>query len=379
VEPRRIRVLHVVGSLRPGGVETWLLHLLHRIDRGRFAFDFLVHDAPPRQLEPELVALGSRIHRCPHVRRPARYARCFGRVLQEHGPFDVVHSHVHAFSGFVLGLAARHRVPLRIAHSHTTTERPAWLRAPLRACYEAGMRRAIGALATHGLACAEAPARDLFGATWRHDARWQVLRCGIDPALYEPRSGPASGRAALGLGPQTLVVGHVGNFHAVKNHPFLLRAFAALLELEASVALVCVGHGPALVDVRAELSRLGLDDRVLLLGARDDVPALMRDVFDVFVLPSLREGLPLALVEAQAAQLPCVISDAVTREADVPGARIVRLPVAGDAGPWARAILDLACGSRLARRAARSPVAGTAFDIAAGAERLAALYSGARC
>jgi glycosyltransferase involved in cell wall biosynthesis len=140
-----------------------------------------------------------------------------------------------------------------------------------------------------------------------------------------------------------------------------------------------VGDGPALAGVRAELRRSGLDERVLLLGARRDVPALMRDVFDVFVLPSRREGLPLALVEAQAAQLPCVVSDAVTREADVPGARIVRLPLASGPGPWARTILDLAHGSGVEARAARSPVAGTAFDIATGAERLAALYSGARC
>jgi glycosyltransferase involved in cell wall biosynthesis len=372
-----IRVLHVVGSLRPGGVETWLLHLLRRIDRSRFELDFLVHDATPCLLEPELVALGARIHRCPHVRRPARYAARFGRILREHGPFDAVHSHVHAFSGFVLGLAARHRVPLRIAHSHTTTERRAFLRAPWRSFYEAAMRRAIGSLATHGLACAEAPARDLFGPAWRADPRWQVLHCGIEPALYEVSARSALARASLGLGEKERVVGHVGNFHAVKNHPFLLHAFAALLELEPEAALVCVGEGPALGDVRAVLRRRGIADRVRLLGVRRDVPALMREVFDVFVLPSRLEGLPLALVEAQAAQLPCVVSDVVTREADVPGSTIVRLPLASGAGAWGRAILDLARRSGGAGRAARSPVAGTAFDIATGAERLAALYSGA--
>jgi len=375
-DPRRVHVLHVIGSFRPGGVETWLVNVLRHVDRSRFQLDFLVHDAAPCLLEPEALALGARIHRCPHVRRPARYARCLGRVLQECGPFDAVHSHVHAFSGLVLGVAAWHRVPLRIAHSHTTAARESLLRRPARWCYSTAMRRAIDRVATHGLACAEAPAQDLFGRDWRDDARWQVLRCGIDPALFETGERSGSARAALGLEDDALVVGHVGNFHAVKNHPFLLRVFEALLDIHPSAYLVCIGDGPLLAEVRSEACRAEIDGRVRLLGQRRDVPALMR-LFDVFVLPSRLEGLPLALVEAQAARLPCVISDIVTLEADVPGSRVVRLSLDRSVGSWARTIVGLARTAHTGRPAGPSPVAGTVFDIATGARRLESLYSSA--
>ena len=370
----RIRVLHVLGSLRPGGVETWLVHVLRHLDRERFHFDFLLHDTGHGLLEADVAALGARIHRCPHVGNPPRYARCFRRVLARCGPYRAVHSHVHAFSGYVLALAASSGVPLRIAHSHTTAESPAFLRSPARWCYASAMRRAISRLATHGLACASAPAQDLFGPRWRDDPRWQVLRCGVDPADFESVRPFEADRASLGLDREALVVGHVGNFHAVKNHAFLIRVFRALLEIHPRSYLVCVGDGPLREAVEREARAMRLEDRVLLLGPRRDVPALMRGVFDVLALPSRSEGLPLALVEAQAARLPCVVSDAVTTEADVRGASVARLALDEPVETWAGTIVSAGLAGRAAPRAGRSPVAGTEFDVAIGARRLESLY-----
>jgi len=375
---RRIRVLHVLGSLRPGGVETWLLQALAHVDRERFAFDFLVHDASSGSLEPDVVALGARIHRCPHVRNPVRYARCLGRILDRDGPYDAVHSHVHAYSGFVLAIAARHGVAMRIAHAHTSEGPPPLMRSPSRFGYAKTMRMAIGKLATHGLACATTPARDLFGPDWSSDPRWRVLRCGVDPARFESAQPAESVRRPLDLDDDALVVGHVGNFHAVKNHRFLLRVFEAVVDIHPRSCLVCVGDGPLLEGVRADLRGARIHDRVRLLGVRRDVPELMRRVFDVFVLPSRVEGLPLALIEAQAARLPCVVSDVVTPEADVRASAVARLGLDEPVETWARAIVSFGLDHRAAPRVGPSPIAGTDFDIRNGARGLESLYAEAR-
>src|SRR5712692_2020590 len=118
---RPLRVLHVVGAMRPGGVETWLLHLSRYADRSKLAMDFLAHTDKPAAYDAELLALGARIIPCFPSVRPLRYAKQMWRALRVHGPYDVVHSHVHQFSGWALSIAALARVPVRIAHSHLDT------------------------------------------------------------------------------------------------------------------------------------------------------------------------------------------------------------------------------------------------------------------
>src|SRR5436305_11954643 len=106
-QTKQVRILHVLGMMERGGAETWLMHLLRMIDRDRYHMDFLVHIPGHKDYDDEIRALGSAIILCPHTRQPLRYAREFPRILREHGPYDVVHSHVHQYSGLVLRLAQR--------------------------------------------------------------------------------------------------------------------------------------------------------------------------------------------------------------------------------------------------------------------------------
>ncbi len=114
--PKPIRVLHVVGGMNRAGTETWLMHLLRNIDREHYRMDFLVHAAQPFEYAEEIEALGARVIPCLHPTKPWRYARNFMRILKELGPYEVVHSHVHHFTGLPLYLARRAGVPVRIAH-----------------------------------------------------------------------------------------------------------------------------------------------------------------------------------------------------------------------------------------------------------------------
>src|SRR5208283_2990654 len=120
-QKRPMRILQIVSGMDTGGVETWLMHILRRIDRDRYRFDFLVHTTKPCFYDDEIKSLGCRIIPCLHPSRPWQYAWNFFRLLKEHGPYDVVHTHVHHFSGFTLMLAHLAGVPMRIVHSHSDT------------------------------------------------------------------------------------------------------------------------------------------------------------------------------------------------------------------------------------------------------------------
>ncbi len=302
-----------------GGVETWLMQVLRRADPARFEMDFLVTRGERGQYDDEILARGSRVLPCPQPRDPVAFARQFLRILRERGPYDVVHSQVHHFSGFVLGLARCARVRTRIAHSHSDTSALDAAAGVSRRLYLRTMKAALRRYATHGLAASEAAAAALFGRDWRQDGRWRICHCGIDLSPFRDPLDAGAVRAELGLPVSALVVGHVGRFDVPKNHTFLLRVAADVIRREPRAFFVLVGDGPLRERIEREARRLSVRHRVMLTGVRSDVPRLLR-AFDAFLLPSTREGLPLVGLEAQAAGLPVVLTDTITRElAVVPG------------------------------------------------------------
>lgn len=334
-----VRVLHVLGRLRRGGVETWLMHVLRNIDRHRFRFDFLVHSVTPGDYDDEVRSLGSRIFPCPDPRYLRRYARRFRAILSEHGPYDVVHSHVHHYSGFVLRLAHQAGVPRRIAHSHTAPRQAG--RSLARRLYLGLAKSAIRRHATAGLACSSEAACSLFGDAWQADGRWSTLPYGIDLSPFDAACSRPAVREELGLPPDALVVGHVGTFSDVKNHKFFVQVAAEIRRRREDAWFLLVGDGPLRAKIETDIARAGLADRFVLAGSRADVPRLMRGGMDAFLFPSRYEGLGLVLVEAQAAGLPSVFSNRVPREAVVVEHLLRSLPLSEPASAWAESLLAL--------------------------------------
>lgn len=336
---RPLRVLQVIGGTNRGGAETWMLSVLRELDRERFDVHLLVHHAATGAYDAEIRALGYPIHMCVGYRRPWQYVRRLLRVLDEHGPFDVVHSHVNLFSGLVMRVAKRAGVPVRVAHGHTARHGAGADHPAIRAWYEGTMLSWVQRYATLGFGVSEAAAEALFGKKWRSDPRWAVLHCGISLDTFRSGIDRAAIRAEIGLSPTDFVVGHVGRFVEAKNHGFLLRVAAELARLEPSTRLVMVGDGPLRSSVERMSERLGLGDRVRLLGVRKDVQRLLMGVFDVFLFPSLYEGLPLSCLEAQAAGLPVILSDVIAREAIVANGLVTRLSLSCPPRVWAEACL----------------------------------------
>jgi glycosyltransferase involved in cell wall biosynthesis len=361
---RPVRVLHVLGAMDRGGVETWLMHVLRNIDPNEVKMDFLVHTDRPCAYDEELEGLGSRIHFCPTPSNPLQYAINFNRILKSHGPYDVVHSHVHFFCGLVLTLSRFAGVPIRIAHSHNDTSRGDAQGSLLRKLYLRSCRQAIKWNGTARVA-ASAPAADaLFGTAWRSDGKARVLYCGIDFSPFHQPVVSADVRREFGFTPDDFVIGHVGRFAEQKNHTFLLALYQAVLEIEPRAKLLLLGKGPLESSIRDSAERMGILSGIRFAGVRSDVARIMLGAMDVFVLPSLWEGLGLVAVEAQAAGLPTLLSTAVPSEADAGCGLVKFIDLQGDVEPWREQILsELRRSSRLQHTASQLQASHFSVDV----------------
>jgi len=335
-----MRILHVLGKLDYGGVETWLVQVLRHIDRGKYHMDFLVHTTDPGAYDEEVRALGARIIPCLAPSHPLQYALNFRRVLRAYGPYDVVHSHVHHYSGYVLMLAAMMGVPVRVAHSHSAPRSPEAFPGLGRWAYLRTMQAMIGICATRGLAVSAQAGDHLFPKNWRsYPKQWQLQHLGIDLSRFDIPVNRNSLRRAIGIPSEALVIGHVGRFVAPKNHAFLVEIAREVVKLEPQAVFLLVGDGPLRADIEAKINGYSIEKHFIFAGSRSDVPALMKGAMDVFLFPSLYEGLGLALLEAQAAGLTSVVSDKVPGESDAIPSLVDRLALGNSASSWAHAVL----------------------------------------
>jgi glycosyltransferase involved in cell wall biosynthesis len=324
-----------VGKLDRGGAETWLVHTLRHIDRSKYQFDFLVHNEGAGAYDDEVRALGARVIPCLNPSNPVKFRRNFLRVLKEYGPYDCVHSHVHHYSGYVLFLASLAGVPVRVAHSHTAHQEPS--AALKRKAYLRGMEVLVRAFATDGIAVSGEAGDALFPRAWRSNPKWSLQPIGIDVELFQLKRDRTGTRKALGIKEGAVVVGHVGRFVEAKNHSFFIEVAEELIRSRKSVKLLLVGDGPLRESIELLVEAKGLSEHFIFAGIRPDVPDLL-NAMDVFLFPSLYEGLPLALLEAQAANLPCIASTGVTPDADAGLGLLERLSLTEGRLAWADAV-----------------------------------------
>lgn len=367
------KVLHTFGSLNPGGVETWLRQIVKHMDSDRIELNFCTFGSKPGLYEEEVKKLGVKVNRCPRISNLVSMGWFFRRILRE-GSYHVVHSHVHLFSGLILRWANAEGVPIRIAHSHTTRDDKAG--APLRRHYSRLMKSWIQSYATHGLATSEDAAAALFGEQWQSDKRFRIFHHGIDLLPFEETVVREDVRRELGLPQGVSVVGHVGRFVPAKNHRFILKIAAESIRQRPNLHFLLVGDGQLREKTEAEARSEGLLSNIHFVGSRTDVPRLMRGGMDAFIFPSLWEGLPLTLLEAQAAGLPCVFSDNITPEIEVLPAQMNRMSLSRSAGDWAAAILAALQQNRADNDDALKSFSGTDFCLKRNSSILLELYSG---
>ena len=270
--------------------------------------------------------------------------------------------------GLVLLVARLEGVPVRIAHGHNLrTDALSGMRS--RVVMPAA-RLAARCFATAGIGCSREAVQALFGANRKR--KYGVLHCGIDLAPFRPAGKTNDLRAKLGIS-GAKVVGLVASFTPQKNHQFLISVFAEIFQRDGSAYLLLVGDGPLRGAIERQIHALGISSRVILAGQTPAVPEFLKQVIDVFVMTSTYEGLPLAVLEAQAAGIPCVVSEAVTEEAKVWDG-VTRMPLAHGPKGWADAILSILQTPREPHSRALENVARSDFNLEVSAARLDKLY-----
>lgn len=355
-----IRILQVVTHMERGGLETMLMNYYRQMDRTQVQFDFLTHREYDGDYGKEIKQLGGKIYHLP-VLNPfsLAYRKKLGTFFDAHPEYKIVHVHQDCLSGVILHIAKDHGVKVRIAHSHGANQIKD-LKYPIKLVY----RHFIAGYATHLMACGEDAGKWMFCG-----APFEILRNAIPAANYcFDRERKEIQREKWQIKPDELLVGHVGSFTVPKNHMFLLDIFYEI-QKRVPAKLMLVGDQCQRSDVLEKIQKLGLTENVIMTGIRSDVADLLQ-AMDVFVFPSLYEGLPVTLVEAQASDLPCLISDKVPIECKMTDS-VQQVSLTDSPEIWAEKAIEAA---KQSRTNTSEQIKAAGYDIVENAKRLQKIY-----
>jgi glycosyltransferase involved in cell wall biosynthesis len=362
-----IRVLHVVTSMDVGGIETMLMNLYRHIDRDKIQFDFLVHRDHKGFYEEEILELGGRIFRLVPIRlnNIIRHQRLLKRFLSNHPEHKIIHSHISINSYLILKQAKKTNVPVRIAHSHEahkSIKEHKFFRRPIIMYSKMFINKQV----THRFACSEAAGKWLFG----ENSKFEVINNAIDTKKFIfNESVRKEKRKELKI-EDRFVVGHIGNFSKAKNYPFILEVFNEILRNYSNAVLLLIGNNAVDPEIEKKAFQMGIRDDIVLTGVRSDIPDLLQ-AMDVFLFPSLFEGLGMVAVEAQASGLHCVVADTIPQEIKLTDL-VEFISLTETASYWADKVMQFANGYE--RRNTYDEICKAGYDVIENAEWLESFY-----
>lgn len=355
-----IRVLCVFSNLNRGGAESMCMNLYRHIDKSKVQFDFIKHTEAVGDYENEISILGGRIYTAPRLNyyNILPYQRWWKRHLRNHPEHQIIHGHFYTISAFYLKVA-RSLGRVTIAHAHSCEPYEKGLRASLRRY----ILKQIEKNADYCFACSKAAGEWLFP-----NRKYRVLANAVDSEVY--RYSLETGekvRTELGIDQHQLVIGTVGSIYEIKNPEAVCKIFKRIHEKNVSSRLLWVGNGPMLEQMQELLTREKLIEYVIFTGVRNDVSRLLQ-AMDAFILPSRFEGLPVVLVEAQAAGLHCYCSDVITEEVNI--CNLCTFLPNSHYDKWAEVILS----SNLNKYNTSDAIIQAGYDIRCTSKRLEEFY-----
>lgn len=327
-----IRVLQVVTKMDRGGLETMIMNYYRNIDKSKIQFDFLVHRKERGAYDDEIEKLGGKIYRLQKLNPfSLKYRKSLNLFFKDHKEYSIVHSHINCLSALILKYAKKNGVKNRFSHSHISDNISFSVKNMVKLFY----RNKLCKYTTKRFACGEK------AGNWLYKGKdFTVIPNAIDATKFRYNyKNREIVRKELGISNDTLVIGHVGRFTEQKNHKFILDVFKKINSEVSDSALVLVGTGELYEDIRSYANEKGVISNVYFLGVRNDIEIIMQSL-NVFLLPSLFEGLPVTIVEAQAAGIQCVISDNVSSEC-ILTKNVCSLSLNIDIKEWAEKIIEL--------------------------------------
>lgn len=356
-----IRVLHVVTYMGFGGLETMIMNYYRNIDRTKVQFDFLTHRLEKAAYDDEIEKLGGKIYHLPKLNPfSPYYIKKLNEFFIEHKEYDIVHCHQDCLSGVVLKYAKKNGVKFTIAHAHSSNQNK-----NLKYLIKLLEKKKIKKYADYLFACSKKAGEWMFETN-----NFEVLNNAIDIDLYNYNEEKSLYmKKKLGI-EEKFVIGHVGSFYYPKNHKFIIKLFNEICTKNSNTVLVLVGDGSLKDEIQNEVDKLGIKDNVMFLGHRKDVNDLMQ-AMDVFIFPSIYEGLGLVLIEAQAAGLKCIVSDRIPDEAIITD-DIVKINLEDKLSYWVDRVLENY--PKYDRKNNKEQIEKANYDIKSNARKLEEFY-----
>ncbi len=362
---RKIKIVHFLYNMSNGGVETVLLNYFSNINLENITLYAIIQDQPDLNCVNKFKKLNFEIIQLKNKKNhPILYTIEVLKILNKIKP-DIVHSHMNLSNFFPLLLAKCSHIKVRISHSHSYKSSKTLL-----VCFLSFLNKII---ATQYMACGKDAAIYQFGKKLYNKNNIYILSNAINVEQYEFNSNiRKSIRDEFNLS-EYIVIGHIGRFTEQKNHIFLLKTFKNILQFNKKFKLLLIGTGPLKSEIIKYVYENKINDNVIFLECRDDIPKLLM-AMDLFFLPSLYEGLPLVAIEAQASNLFCVFSDKITRECQIlPKTKFVTID--NDTLPWEKVALNFNIDSDSKRNENIKKIfEKSGFDIESEAARLEQYY-----
>ena len=361
-----IRVLHVIGSMTSGGAEAFIMNYYRNIDRSKVQFDFAVRTNEKCFYDDEIESLGGKIYRVPafNGKNPISYKKAWEKFFKEHTEHSIVHGHLGSAAAIYLKVAKKFG-KITIAHSHNTNPPKLSLREIVWRFWSYPTRN----IADYLFACGEQAGIDRYGK--KKDII--VINNAIDVDKFQYNVDARNKiRKEFAIADDKFVVGHVGRFNVQKNHLYLIDIFNKVHEKNPNAVLLLVGSGELEETVKEKVKYYNLNDSVIFAGVRKDLYDIY-SAMDVFVFPSLFEGLPVVSVEAQASGIRFICSNAVKKEANITGL-IDFLDLEEDIQVWVDKILEYSNGYD--RKIDLNLIKEAGYDIKRQAKWLEEFYIG---
>lgn len=364
------KILQYVGGMNRAGAETLIMNIFRNFDREKYEFHFIKHIKEKCDYDEEILTLGGKLIYLdtPKVKKINRYKNDFKKIVQENGPYDAIHTHMQLMNGLVLKTAYECGIKNRISHAHLNGDYGK--NSFLREVYRKYSKYLIKKYATKKIACS------IESGNYLYEGRdFILLNNAID---LEKFNDNGKYRRYLNeefeLENNIKIITHVGRFVKEKNHKLIINVFSKLLENNKNYRLFLCGDGPLRGEIEEKVKKLNIKEYVYFLGVRDDINKILLGS-DLYFMPSILEGLPVALVEAQAAGCECLISKNIPKDGDL-GIGIVKfLELSETLESWVEEVKRKINNEKVDFDIRKNKIMESGFDLNKNIEILEKIYS----
>lgn len=354
---KTIRVLHVFGGLDAGGAESRVMDIYREIDKNKVQFDFLIHTEKKGFFEDEIKEMGGRIFRVPRfgIKTIFSYHRVMNEFFEQYPEYKIIHGHMLSTAFIYLRVAKQYNVPVRIAHSRCGSRTQDNIENMIKEFFKRLSRFYV----TDKFAVSKIAGVSAFGKHSVNSGKVKILPNAIKTKKYLYKNEDRNKiRSEFDI-KHKFVIGHIGRFQHQKNHDFIIDVFKKVHKQKPNSVLILVGDGDLKTSIEDKVNKLRLKDSVIFTGVRSDVPQLLQGM-DVLLFPSFFEGLPGVVLEAQAAGLPCIISDKITQEVKITDL-VEYVSLDESAEYWAKKVMKYSQGFE--RRNTYNEIVEAGYDI----------------